>query len=252
MEQQTSPNGSGGSNGSTPVAEQAAAVAETAQEQALEVAETTKTEAAAVVGEAKEQARSVAETTKEEGAAVVADTKERALAVASTTKSEAVVVVEEAKSQALDLVAEARAQVRNQAEVQAGRIAGVLGDFARQLTAMADAGQAQGEDGSLIELTRQAADRTSRWAERIEDGGADELADDVKRLARERPGLFLLGVAGAGFAAGRLAKGVDRGGVTRAARAGASANGSGTAVVVQARNGSGAGSARPRAAGRGS
>lgn len=201
--------------------------APSASDRLAEVADTSKAETAKVVTEAKEQARSVADTTRSEGAVVLAGAKEGARSVIDTTKSEAAVVVEQAKDQALDLIAEAKAQLRGQAENQAANAADALGSLARQFSAMVEGAQAKGEEGVVVELARQAADRTERMAERVDEGGIDVIVSDLRRLAQERPGLFLLGIAGAGFAVGRLAKTVDTEPITQAAGGGARSLGTG-------------------------
>jgi len=63
--------------------------------------------------------------------------------------------------------------------------------------------------GVAIDMGRQLADTATRAADKLETGGVDAALADLKRFARRRPGLFLMGAMGAGFAAGRLLKAAD-------------------------------------------
>jgi hypothetical protein len=67
------------------------------------------------------------------------------------------------------------------------------------------------EAGAAGDYARQAGDKVNQLAGRLEQGGFDGLVDDVRRFARQRPGLFLVGAAAAGFAAGRMIR-ASRGG----------------------------------------
>lgn len=90
-----------------------------------------------------------------------------------------------------------------------------LDDFSQQLHTMADTSDQP--DARVAEFARSAADTLGRGAQRLNDGGIDGLLDDVKRLARNRPAVFLLGSIAAGFAVGRLVKHSDvRGAVEQA------------------------------------
>ena len=79
-------------------------------------------------------------------------------------------------------------------------------------------GEAQ-PDSQVASLTSQLADTVSNAASRIGDGGYQGAIDDVKRFARNRPGIFLLGALGAGFVVGRVVKSVDTGSLLQAAKA---------------------------------
>jgi len=74
------------------------------------------------------------------------------------------------------------------------------------------------ESPSSVEVAKEAAQRSERIASRIEQGGLDEVMDDAKRFARNRPGLFLLSAIGAGFAVGRIIKNSDTTAITAAAK----------------------------------
>lgn len=127
--------------------------------------------------------------------------RERAASVGGTARDEATGVAQEAKQQARDLMGEARTQVRQQVDAQKGRLADVLREIGDELDQMADS---SGRDGLASELVRQAAQR-ARDARGYLEGGGD-VVDDVRSLARRRPGAFLLGAVVAGVLAGRATR----------------------------------------------
>lgn len=132
---------------------------------------------------------------------------DQAGAVADTAKSEAKTVVADAKEQAADVLHKSRTELRDRAGEQTKALSSTLGDFATQLTAMADGG---GDPQSQVaRLAKSAADQMHQGAQRLDEGGLDGLAADLKDFARNRPGAFLLGSVAAGFAIGRLAKHAD-------------------------------------------
>jgi hypothetical protein len=154
-------------------------------------------------------------TTEAESPSSVEVAKEATKAVAQSTADETKVVVAEAKENARDLVADARGQLRAQADEQASRLAGALHGLGAQLSSMSRADDAS---GAAMEMARQAAQRSEQIASRIEQGGLDEVMDDAKRFARNRPVLFLLSAIGAGFVVGRIIKNSDTTAITAAAK----------------------------------
>jgi hypothetical protein len=74
-------------------------------------------------------------------------------------------------------------------------------------------------DSRVTSMTSQLADTVSNAAGRLSDGGLDGAIADVKRFARNRPGMFLLGALGAGFVVGRVVKAVDTGSLMQAVKA---------------------------------
>ena len=71
-------------------------------------------------------------------------------------------------------------------------------------------GQASAEHGGVAATAVcGVADQVDRGARRLSEGDLDTALDDVKRFARNRPGTFLLGAVGAGFAVGRLLRHAD-------------------------------------------
>ena len=65
------------------------------------------------------------------------------------------------------------------------------------------------ESGVVRDLIAQAGSRVSELAERLDQGGIDEVASDVVRFARRRPIVFLAGAVTAGFVVGRLVRGAQ-------------------------------------------
>lgn len=124
--------------------------------------------------------------------------------VASTAKEEVGEVAAEAGRQARDLASEARTQVLAQASSQQHRAAEQLHGVGDELTAMAEKG---GQSGLATELAREASSRLHGWALWLESHEPGDLLDEVREFARRRPGLFLLGAAIAGVAAGRITRG---------------------------------------------
>jgi hypothetical protein len=141
-------------------------------------------------------------------------------AAADETKSVARAAADEARSVAHDatnevrkLMGDARSQLRSQANEQSDRLAGSLQDVGHQLRTMAE--KADDPESPVTSLTRQAADTADRFASHLQDGGVDRVMDDVKRFARNRPGVFLAGALAAGFVVGRMVKAVDIGEVVK-------------------------------------
>jgi cell division septum initiation protein DivIVA len=188
-----------GSTGSTPSG---------AQEKASEVA-----------GAAKDQATEVASTAKEQAASVASTATEQAANVASAAGEQARAVASDAKQQARQIVDNGRQQLRSQAGEQTQRAASSLRDLGDQLQKMAS-GQG-GAEGPAVDLARQAADGVQRFADSLENRRPEDLLEDVKRFARQRPGVFVLGALGAGFLAGRVLRTIDTSAITDAAKSGA-------------------------------
>jgi hypothetical protein len=89
-----------------------------------------------------------------------------------------------------------------------------LREVGDQLTAMA---ASQSGGGVAVDVSRHLAETAAQAAKKL-DGGVDATLADLKGFARRRPGLFLLGAIGAGFAAGRLIKAADSHAIIEAAK----------------------------------
>jgi len=124
--------------------------------------------------------------------------------VAETASDQGAEVAREARAQARDLLGQARQQVTEQARGTQNQAVQGLHSLAGELRDMADSGERQ---GVASDLASEAADRLgglANWLDRREPG---DLIDEVRRMARRRPGAFLLGAAVAGVLAGRLTRG---------------------------------------------
>ena len=182
------------------------------QDRATEVAGAAKQQAAQVASTATEQAGQVASTAGEQAAQVVSAAGEQARAVAT-----------DAKDQARQMVGSAKQQVRDQASEQSHKAASSLRDLGDQLQRMVS-GEGPAE-GPAADIARQAAQTVQRFADSLENRRPEELLDDVKRFARQRPGVFVLGALGAGFLAGRVLRAVDTTSIADAAKSAAGIGG---------------------------
>ena len=131
---------------------------------------------------------------------------EKAGEVGSAVSVEARNVAQDARDHARQMAFESRESLRSEASNQAARLASTLREISGQLRSMADT---QPGGGVAVDMGRQLADTATRAADKLETGGVDATLADLKRFARRRPGLFLMGAMGAGFAAGRLLKAAD-------------------------------------------
>ncbi|HEV7831304.1 MAG TPA: hypothetical protein VGP04_21185 [Pseudonocardiaceae bacterium] len=143
----------------------------------------------------RDQAMGVGQSVKQAGGEVVGTTTEQARGVA-----------EEAGRQARDLLNEARDQVRDQARASQQKAAGGLSGIAKQLDGMAEIADKFGDASITSELVRQVSGQMQNVASWLEQREPDDLLHEVRNWARRRPGMFLLGAAVAGMAAGRLTR----------------------------------------------
>jgi len=160
--------------------------------------------------------RSTRDNLSSSAAPVASTAKDRTADVAATAGDELRATTREAKDHARDLVNQTRDQLRSQASDQTSRLAGSMREMSQQLDSLARGDGAA--PGMVSDVVNQLASTVRRGAERLESGGFDATVADLKRYARRRPGMFLLGAVGAGFVAGRLVKAVDTHAVMDAAR----------------------------------
>ncbi len=145
---------------------------------------------------AKDEAGSVGRTAQASGGQV-----------AGTARDEGQRVASEAAGHARDLAGQTRDQVSSQVEAQQERAAGNLRSLGDELSSMAENSE---ESGLASELVGQASDRVHQVAGWLDDRQPQDLLEEVRTFARQRPGAFLLGAAVAGLAVGRLSRaGVD-------------------------------------------
>ncbi|WP_181779740.1 hypothetical protein [Pseudonocardia pini] len=124
--------------------------------------------------------------------------------VAGAAAEQAAQVGQEARSQAKDLLAQARRQATDQARSGQQKAGESLQALAFELHEMATAGERPGPVSDLAEQAAGRLESASRWLSEREPG---DLVDEVRGLARRRPGAFLIGAAAAGLLVGRLTRG---------------------------------------------
>jgi hypothetical protein len=151
-----------------------------------------------------ESGRSTPDVARDEAADVARTAADRGGEVAGTVSEQASRVASEAGQQTRNLLHESREQLNTQARQGQQRAADGLHTLAAQLRQMSEKTD---EGGMAAEVARQASDRAhglASWLERREPG---DLVDEVRRFARRKPGMFLVGAALAGVAVGRLTRG---------------------------------------------
>jgi hypothetical protein len=151
---------------------------------------------------ASDRAREAASTGKDQAREVATTASEQARKVASTAQDEARDVVRGANQQARRLVGDTRQELRTQANAQVDRLAHGFSDLSRQLRSMGE----NGEPGAATDMAREAALRTQQLADRLRQGGIDDMLGQLRTIGRNRPGLFLLGAFGSGLIAGRVVR----------------------------------------------
>jgi hypothetical protein len=142
---------------------------------------------------AKDEAGRIGQTARDSGAQVASSATDQARGVA-----------QEGRRQAKDLTREVGNQVNEQAGAQKDKAVSGLRSLSDELRSMAANGQ---QSGPATDLTHRAAERlgdAAEWLDRREPG---HLVEEVRNLARRKPGTFLLGAAVAGVLAGRLTRG---------------------------------------------
>ena len=163
----------------------------TVKRETRRVKATATTQAKQVKGTAVDQTKVVARTAK-------ADVRE----LTGTVRDQTDLVKGELAGQAREMLAETQGQLREQADMQASRVAGVLFQVGSQAVALAEGRPAQA--GPLVDYAEQAATWLDDAASHIEERGLEGLATDVVDFARRRPAVFLAGAAVVGFGVGRL------------------------------------------------
>ncbi|PZS14993.1 MAG: hypothetical protein DLM57_13455 [Pseudonocardiales bacterium] len=131
--------------------------------------------------------------------------KQASTDVAQTAADKVKEVAEETTRQARDLLGEARDQLRQQTGSQHRSLVSNLRSLGDELGGMT---QHSEQSGVATELVSQARDRVHGAADWLDRRGPGDLVEEIRSLARRRPGAFLLGAALTGVLAGRLTKGV--------------------------------------------
>jgi hypothetical protein len=143
---------------------------------------------------AKEQATQVGQTAKESGQKV-----------AGTAAEQGKTVLDEGRTQARHLTREVGNQVTEQTSAQKDKAANGLRTLSGELRGMVDGqGAPSGIAGDLVQQASAKAGELAEWLEQRDPG---TLLEEVRGLARRKPGTFLVGALAAGVVAGRLTRG---------------------------------------------
>jgi hypothetical protein len=140
-----------------------------------------------------------------EAKSVASDAKDSGRQVAETAASGVKDVASEASTQLRQLFNQLRTELDGQASSQGQRAATGLRSLASELRQMASSTQQQGLAG---EAAQQAADRAGSFADWLENRQPGDMLDELRSLARRRPGAFLLGAAALGLVGGRMTRGL--------------------------------------------
>jgi hypothetical protein len=149
---------------------------------------------------------STRDVAKDEAKGVAQDAVQSGKQTAETAKEQAGEVAGEAMSQARTLVTEARQQLTSQGSAQQEKAASGLHSLADELTGMVNGEGSQ--SGLAAELATQASERIRGVASWLESREPADLLTDVRRFARQRPGVFLLSAAAIGFVGGRMTRSI--------------------------------------------
>jgi hypothetical protein len=147
------------------------------------------------------------EAARDEAGQLKNTTVEASQQVAGTTKEKAADVASDVRQQTRQLAGETRDQLAEQAGRQRDRAVDGLRSVGEELRGMAEHGQS----GWGTQLARQGAELSDQAADFLRDRGAGDLLDEVRKVARRRPGTFLLAAAIAGVTAGRLSRALAAG-----------------------------------------
>jgi hypothetical protein len=153
----------------------------------------------------------------------------------------------DARQHVRSVVDQARSEMHGQLEQRGQQLTDGLNSLASQLRGLRS-GQPD-QAGALQHYVSEAEQRLSGWADRLQRGGPDQAVADVRRMARARPGTFLLGALGAGFVAGRLVRiGIAASHDTTGSATGTMEPGSSPAIGGQVQTGLAADGMTPRLA----
>ncbi|MGY2127340.1 hypothetical protein [Blastococcus sp. SYSU DS0617] len=155
---------------------------------------------------AKNEAKQTTDTAKNEASKVGQTAAQAGSEVATTAADQAMNVAHETQRQAQDLLKQGQDQLKEQAMSQQQKAAQGLSALAGELRGLAD-GSSEGAPGPARDLLQQASGVIEGFADKLQNREPAQLLDEVRSMARRRPGMFLLGAAVAGIAAGRLTSG---------------------------------------------
>jgi hypothetical protein len=189
---------------------------------------TTTTETRDKVATAADQATTEAAGIKDNAASAAADVKQQAAGELANIK-------DQAKQEARNLTSEAKTRISGQVDNTTSQVASALADLGNELRSMAD--KSERPDGPATEIVRQLAGRTETISQRLEREGYRGVTDQLSRLGRNKPGLFLVAAGAAGFVVGRMLRNTDTQSLTDAVKgqsSGGNGNGYDSGAAYQA------------------
>jgi vacuolar-type H+-ATPase subunit H len=148
---------------------------------------------------------STTEAAKEQAGAVGSEARQAGQQVASVAKDEARHLTTEAGQQTKQLWQQTRSELVDQTAQQQQRLASGLRSLGDELGQMAGSSQ---QSGVASDLAQQASQQVASVADWLENRDPGSLVNEVRRLARNKPGMFLAAAAGLGLAGGRLSRGL--------------------------------------------
>lgn len=151
------------------------------------------------------QSSDVKSVAGEQATEVAGTAKDQATQVVDTAKEQVQAVTSDVRDQTRQLAGDAREQLMDHAGSQRDRAVESLRSIGDELADMSE--KAEGS-GLGVQLARETGDLSRKAADFLEEREPGQLLDEVRDLARRRPGAFLLGAALAGALAGRATRGV--------------------------------------------
>lgn len=167
---------------------------------------------------ARERAAEATSTATDEGRHVAGVAKDEARNVASTAADQARSLVDQAKGQVTG-------QLNDQSRSQRDRLVVTLRTLGDDLERMASQ---SGASGLATDLAHDVSGRVRAVSDHLDGREPSDLLDDVRRFARRRPGVFLVGALAAGVVTGRFVRGAKEG--VEGAAVAADRSATGTAV----------------------
>ncbi len=155
-------------------------------------------------GDSADSSGSVTDTARDQAQQVKDSAADATSQVAQTGKEQVRQVTDDVRSQAKQLAGETKNQLTEQASSQRDRAVSSLRSLGDELSSMS---QSSEQSGVGTQLAREGSDLTHKAANFLEQRDPTQLLDEVRNLARRRPGAFLVGAAVAGVVAGRLTRG---------------------------------------------
>ncbi len=158
------------------------------------------TDPGSAIGNDQSKAGRVADVAASEASDVASTAAEGAREIAGEATEQVKAVASHAKQQLDGLIQQSRDEFRQLAEDRGSRAASRLRTVSQQVSALSEG--RPDDAGPLVSYLSDAQGQVQRLATRLEQGGPQEVINDVTSFARRRPGMFLAGAMGAGFLVG--------------------------------------------------